>query len=52
MDWFYLAQDRGKWRALVTTIMNPRVDKIQGISLLAEDLLAFQEAAKWSALVR
>jgi hypothetical protein len=22
MDWFYLAQDRHQWRALVNTVMN------------------------------
>jgi hypothetical protein len=25
MDWIYLAQDRGQWRALVSTVMNLRV---------------------------
>jgi hypothetical protein len=25
MDWIHLAQDRGKWRALVNTIMNLRI---------------------------
>jgi hypothetical protein len=25
MDWIYLAQDRGQWRALVNTVMNLRV---------------------------
>jgi hypothetical protein len=24
-DWIYLAQDRGRWRALVNTVMNLRV---------------------------
>jgi hypothetical protein len=25
VDWIDLAQDRGQWRALVNTVMNPRV---------------------------
>jgi hypothetical protein len=25
MDWIDLAKDRNKWRALVTTVMNPQV---------------------------
>jgi hypothetical protein len=25
MDWIYLAQDRGQWRALLRTVMNLRV---------------------------
>jgi hypothetical protein len=25
MDWIHLAQDRGQWRALVTTVTNLRV---------------------------
>jgi hypothetical protein len=25
MDWIYLAQDRGQWRAVVNTVMNLRI---------------------------
>ena len=31
-DWIELAQDRGRWQALVGTVMNLRVPKMRGIS--------------------
>ena len=31
-DWMDLAQDRDRWRALASTVMNIRVPKMRGIS--------------------
>ena len=44
VDWIGLAQDRDRWRALGTAVMNLWFHKLRGISWPAENLLASQEA--------
>jgi hypothetical protein len=43
MDWIYLAKDRGKWRALVNTIVNLGVSQSAENFLSNEKILVSQE---------
>ena len=40
-DSMELAQDRDRWRTLVSTVRNLRVPKMQGISCLAAEPVSF-----------
>ena len=43
VDWIDLAQDGHKWRAVVNTLMNFWLHKMQGILCLAEEVLLFEK---------
>jgi hypothetical protein len=43
VDWIDMAQDRNQWKALVNTVLNLRVRKMLGSSLVAAQLTAPRE---------
>ena len=43
MYWIELSQDRDRWRALVSKVMNLWIPKMRGISSIAEYTLPSQE---------
>ena len=40
-DWMELAQDRDRWRAIMSTVMSLRAPKMREISLLAAEPVSF-----------
>jgi hypothetical protein len=43
VDWIDMVQDRGWWRAVVNTVINLRVSKLQGVPWPVEDPVASEE---------
>jgi hypothetical protein len=51
MDWIELAQDRGRWRALVTAVMNIH-GYLQEVGCRGMDRIELaQDRGRWRALV-
>jgi hypothetical protein len=46
VDWIDLAQDRGQWRALVSTVMNLRVPENAGKFLSGSTIGSFSRRAQ------
>ena len=52
VDWSDLAQDRNTWRISVNMVLKLGVTRINGVSLLAEGLSAFQRGLRCEQLVK
>ena len=45
MDWIHVTRFRDRWQAVVNTVMNFRIHKMQQISWLVEELFIFSRMA-------
>jgi hypothetical protein len=52
MDWVHLAKSRGQWQVLVNRVSKFGFHTMQGISRLAEEMAATQNASLLHSVVR